>query len=316
MFTFLYESEFLAPKYDCDEDLRNCVFDENYDGCLKALKCGGNPNAENEDGNSSIHVSACYGRSKIMRLLLESGANVNAKGRDGQTPLHFAARNNRPICVDTLLENGADVNHVDLKGRTALMCAAFNGSTETIVPLILGGAKIDQQSEGEGMTALHFAAMKGRRLVLNILLDQGADASLKNRSGETASNIAHASVRSVFEDKKIMSLRGSPRTSIVASAATSGVLLKTSPTTIVEKKKAESFKQGDKAIYIKTGQTITIIKVHTDDAQGPYVYCVSYHFFLYALKHKPNNKHRYYTVQFDDSGKVKQTVLSRMRALL
>ena len=137
------------------------------------------------------------------------------------------------------------------------------------------------------MTALHFAAMKGRRLVLNILLDQGADASLKNRSGETASNIAHASVRSVFEDKKIMSLRGSPRTSIVASAATSGVLLKTSPTsvvekkevesptTVVEKKKAESFKQGDKAVYIKTGQTITIIKVHTDDAQGPYVLRVS-----------------------------------------
>ena len=193
------------------------------------------------------------------------------------------------------------------------------------MPLILGGAKIDQQSESEGMTALHFAAMKGRRLVLNILLDQGADASLKNRSGETASNIAHASVRSVFEDKKIMSLRGSPRTSIVPSAATSGVLLKTSPTsvvekkevesptTVVEKKKAESFKQGDKAV-VKTGQTITIIKVHTDDAQGPYVLCVSRTLF-FMPSNKPN-ENRYYTVQFDDSGKIKQTVLSRMRALL
>ena len=284
MFSFLYDSEFLAPKYDCDDDLRGCVFDGNYEGCVKALKSGANPDARNDEDNCSVHVAACYGRSKILRLLLDSGANVNIKGRDGQTPLHFATRNNRPICVDTLLENGADPNCCDINGRTPLHCAAFNGSCETIVPLILGDAKIDQMSAKEGMTPLHFAAMKGRRLVSSILLDQGADSSLTNRSGQTAFDIAHVSVRSLFQDKTLMSLRGSPKTSIVASAAASGVLLEASPTNGERKTITipPSFKQGDKAAYIKTGETVTIIKVHTDDPQGP---CVVFEHRISTLTH-------------------------------
>jgi len=306
MFNFLYDSDFLAPKYDSDQHLRSCVFDGNYDGCVEALRAGADPNSTNEEGNGAVHVAACYGKSKILRLLLDSGANPNLKGRGGQTPLHFSTRNKRPICVDTLLENAANPNVADSKGRTPLHCAAFSGSCETIVPLILGGAKIDQPSESEGMTPLHFAALKGRRLVLNILLDQGADPTQKDKNGKTPLDIAHKSVRSAFADKQVMSLRGSPRSSIVGAAATSGVLLTTKLTAAEERQNSSnsnekssssspspSFKQGDKATYVKTGETITIMNVHTDDAEGPY-----------------------YTVKFDKTGKIKQTIPSRMHSLL
>ncbi len=54
-------------------------------------------------GFTALMAAACYGRSEITKLLLESGANKNATDAEGFTAVDFARKMNKKSIV-TLLE--------------------------------------------------------------------------------------------------------------------------------------------------------------------------------------------------------------------
>ena len=96
-------------------------------------------------------------------------------------------------------EKGADVNATDGKGRTPLMVAY----TPEIIRLLTGqmGAKIDAQ-DAEGRTALMYAAEHGREERVAELLKAGADPSVADKKGKTASDYApNARVVDLIDDE-------------------------------------------------------------------------------------------------------------------
>jgi hypothetical protein len=56
----------------------------------EALRHGFDLEAEDERGNSGLHVAVLNGHKRIVDLLVVRGADVNHQNRDGNTPLHFA----------------------------------------------------------------------------------------------------------------------------------------------------------------------------------------------------------------------------------
>lgn len=87
------------------------------------LKHGGsNPNAEDNDGRTPLHVA--LGRSTlafdVSELLVEWKSNVNKADKYGYTPLHVAALNELSQCVDILIQRGADLSAKTKGGTTAL----------------------------------------------------------------------------------------------------------------------------------------------------------------------------------------------------
>lgn len=78
-----------------------------------------------------------------------------------------------------------------VEGETPLHLAAKSGTQETIVALLDAGADVNAQTE-LGETPLHFAAKSNYRPLENIvvLLNTGADGSLKNGDGKTAFDVA------------------------------------------------------------------------------------------------------------------------------
>ncbi|MDX1981229.1 MAG: ankyrin repeat domain-containing protein [Bryobacteraceae bacterium] len=98
-------------------------------------------------------VWACKSnRLAVLERLLKAGARPNADPYRG-TPLIWAAVCNRPETVAWLLDHGADVNQK----------ATFGGSTH-----------------GQGVTALHMAAQYGHMPVVRLLVERGADRSIKD----------------------------------------------------------------------------------------------------------------------------------------
>ena len=55
-------------------------------------------------------MSAKWGKTNMVNILLENGAVINAKTKDGLTPLHCAARSGHEEVVSTLLENSAPIS--------------------------------------------------------------------------------------------------------------------------------------------------------------------------------------------------------------
>ena len=82
----------------------------------------------------------------------------------------------------------AELDRQDGEGWTALHWAA-NGGHDRVVEMLKAKAEVDKQNE-HGWTALHWAAYGGRDRVVEILLKAKAEVGKLNREGETAIQIA------------------------------------------------------------------------------------------------------------------------------
>jgi ankyrin repeat protein len=114
------------------------------------------PNQKDPGGNTALLAASFNGHVEIMRRLIDAGADVNLPGAGGATPL-IAACGPYPEAVRLLLEAGADANVADTN---------------------------------EQFTALMYAATDGLSPIVDILLKNGADPSIKDVDGDTAADFA------------------------------------------------------------------------------------------------------------------------------
>src|SRR5262245_10565702 len=101
----------------------------------------------------------------------------------GTAPVHDAAMAQQREPLKTLLTPGADVNAAQGDGMTALHWAARNGDVELTQMLLYAGAKVKATTRLGGYTALMMAADLGHADVIKALLAGGADAKAANSLG-------------------------------------------------------------------------------------------------------------------------------------
>jgi len=152
---------------------------------------------------AALHVAAHKGHVEIAEFLLKQGANVNLKDKDGYTPLHNTADSfvkgrppkrtepERNRIAALLLKYGAQVNATINHGETPLHRAVLTNNVALVQLLIEIGANPNIQ-QAQGMTPLHFAlsAGKDRVQVVRLLLRHGADSSVTDEYGRTATDYA------------------------------------------------------------------------------------------------------------------------------
>ncbi|XP_074620294.1 85/88 kDa calcium-independent phospholipase A2-like [Acropora palmata] len=80
---------------------------------------GADIEAQNNDGETPLHIMARRRRLGCVVMLLSVGANVNAQSSDGSTPLHYAGVVDELDIVRALIVFGADVNLTNKRHETA-----------------------------------------------------------------------------------------------------------------------------------------------------------------------------------------------------
>jgi ankyrin repeat protein len=120
-------------------------------------------NAVAQDGFGPLGLACFFGHEAVARLLLVSGARVDQASSNGMRvmPLHSAAAAHSVPIARLLLEAGAPVNV--------------------------------RQGGGEGgFTPLMEAALNGQVEMVELLMQHGADPSMKDDSGNTAADHARS----------------------------------------------------------------------------------------------------------------------------
>ena len=99
------------------------------------------------------------------------------------SPVADAAQRRDHAKLRALLKQGADVNAAQGDGMTALHWAATHGDLEEARMLISAGARVDVVTRNGNYAPLHLAARSGSTAVIRALLDAGADVAAKTSSG-------------------------------------------------------------------------------------------------------------------------------------
>jgi len=153
----------------------------------KLLARGFDPNTPNEKGDAGILVALQSDAPKSAMLLAKfAQTNVNVQNQLGETPLMLAAINNQLDLAKVLIARGADVNR---EGWTPLHYAATKGHREMMRLLLENDAYIDSES-ANGTTPLMMAAFSTSPLAVKLLLEEGADPTLFNHGNASALDIA------------------------------------------------------------------------------------------------------------------------------
>ncbi len=122
---------------------------------------GGLANAVAEDGFGPLGLAAFFNHESLVRLLLERNARVDAASSNDMRvmPLHSAAAARSVPIARLLLERGAPVN-------------------------------ARQGTGGLGFTPLMEAALNAQTEMVDLLLEYGADRTMRDEKGQTAGDHA------------------------------------------------------------------------------------------------------------------------------
>lgn len=113
-------------------------------------------------GDTALHMAAAAWQLPVAELLIARGADCRARNRRGAEPLHYAADTNRSnppaqaAMIEYLVSIGADPNATDNDGVTPLHRAVRTRSLAAVRALLDGGANAHRKNKS-GSTPLYLA---------------------------------------------------------------------------------------------------------------------------------------------------------------
>ena len=148
--------------------------------------------------------AARQGDVDTVRDLLGSGVPIGFKDPSGWTALRWSASEGQEDVLALLVDHGAHEDEVEAVGDapaaegggggSSLHWAAYKGHTRLVWRLLTCKPKLNPKAlDTESNTPLHLAAASGHLLILETLLSQGVDVSIKNAYGNTASTLSTSS---------------------------------------------------------------------------------------------------------------------------
>lgn len=212
MFTNCFKFVQKAIVFICTALLSMHAFASSYDAFFEAVQKDDESavialalrefdlNTVHPSGDHGLLIAIRSGSVKVANFLLDQrSVKVEVRNRQDESPLMMAALKGQLAIAKRLIARDAEVNK---PGWTPLHYAATNAdpvSVEMTRLLLEHHAYIDAASPNR-TTPLMMAAHYGNPDVVKLLLEEGADASLRNEKGLSATDFARGANRPTVVD--------------------------------------------------------------------------------------------------------------------
>ncbi|KAF0989742.1 hypothetical protein HZS_7684, partial [Henneguya salminicola] len=146
-------------------------------------------------GSNSCDLICHYCRDgnidQINKIFKKDG-DINCRHSLGWTPLHSAASNGHIELATILIKNGADVNALDEFPGVHKVAARkhIHIMEASEIRARDFGADFNMITDFTGFTPLHYAVFLQDLQMIKLLLDSGADITIKNTYGQTPADLA------------------------------------------------------------------------------------------------------------------------------
>lgn len=160
------------------------------------LRRGFDPNARDPKGQPALILALREEARQVAEVLIAAkGLKVEERNAKDESALMMAALRGNLPAARGLIAREADVNKT---GWAPLHYAASGGTEQhlRIAALLLENHAYIDAASPNGTTPLMMAAQYGSAEMVKLLLDEGADPTLKNQLGLTAVNFAQRVSRS------------------------------------------------------------------------------------------------------------------------
>ena len=188
------------------EDFFQAIHRDDADAIAALLQRGFDPNTPDPQGRHGLVIALNEPSLRVIELFLSTpAAKVDLRSAQDETPLMLAALHGQLDIAKKLMARDADVNK---PGWTPLHYAAMNKHMDVIALLLEHHAYIDAESPN-GTTPLMMAAQYGNALTVKMLLEAGADATVRNQQHLSALDFARKGERADSEALIETALRAS-----------------------------------------------------------------------------------------------------------
>ena len=144
-----------------------------------------------EDQIKTILEAVSQGDVDAMKVAFGDDIDPNFTFADGKTVLSAAASLGNLEVATFMLEIGADPAKGDQRGMTPLHYAALYSRGDSVIPILIEAGVSVNVREASGLTPLHCAATGDSEATVALLLDRGADKTLKDGFGATPEKTAN-----------------------------------------------------------------------------------------------------------------------------
>ncbi len=188
------------------------VYERHEDEALwRAMFLALDPPRRSREASRLLQLAAADGQIHDLETLRELGGRVDAANESGVTALTLAITNRRYPTAAWLLQHGFSLDRRILGGGldgittpapAALAAAVASGDRSPLAALLDAGIPVDRLIDGKPLLAC--AAEQGKGELVALLLERGANRSLKSREGKLPVDYAtQDAVRALFAGQSL-----------------------------------------------------------------------------------------------------------------
>lgn len=182
------------------EDFFTAVMRDDESGITSLVRRGFDPNTRSPKGEVALTLALKEGSMRAFSALMAAkGIKVEERNAKDESPLMLAAIRGNVEAARALIAKDADVNKT---GWTPLHYAASGTTPQqaAIAALLLENHAYIDAASPNGTTPLMMAVSYGTDDVAKLLLDEGADPTLRNQVGLGAADFARRADRKDLEE--------------------------------------------------------------------------------------------------------------------
>ena len=181
-----YESVLNDTTLDGRSPLYHAVRDGHIDISKFLLSNGADASIKTDIGRTVYHNAAYNGNIKILEMLVtHSDKYVNEVDNKNFTPLYVAVQQGHEDVVKLLLLNKSDVSVKTEIGRTVYHSAAYCGNLHILQIIISHNNTHVNDVDKRNVTPLYLAVQQRQTKVVQYLLENKADVSIKTNIGRS-----------------------------------------------------------------------------------------------------------------------------------